>query len=69
MVIIDFTDHLPSSDLTIDEEMHVEVSRQAFLEVQRRRSLDGPEIEADSDNDEDQPGKEWKLRMCLGRKR
>ena len=51
-VILDFTDHLPSSDLTFDEEIRVEVSRQAFLQVQRRCSLDGPEIEADSDNED-----------------
>lgn len=65
-VILDFTDHLPSSDLTIDEEMHVEVSRQAFLEVQRRRSLDGPEIEADSDNDEDQHWEGVEITDVLG---
>lgn len=67
-VILDFTDHLPSSDLTIDEEMHVEVSRQAFLEVQRRRSLDGPEIEADSDNDEDQHWEGVEITDVLGEK-
>ena len=65
-VILDFTDHLPSSDLTIDEEMRVEVSRQAFLEVQRRRSLDGPEIEADSDNDEDQHWEGVEITDVLG---
>ena len=65
-VIIDFIDHLPSSDLTLDEEMRVEVSRQAFLEVQRRRSLDGPEIEADSDNDEDQHWEGVEITDVLG---
>ena len=65
-VILDFANHLPSSDLTIDEEMHVEVSRQAFLEVQRRRSLDGPEIEADSDNDEDQHWEGVEITDVLG---
>ena len=65
-VILQFTDHLPFSDLTLDEEMRVEVSRQAFLEVQRRRPLDEPEIEADSDNDEDQHWEEVEITDVLG---
>ena len=52
-VILDFTDFLPTSDLSLDEEKRVEVSRQAFLEMQRRRRTDSPDIESDSDNDQD----------------
>ena len=53
-VLLDFTDYLPQSDLTEQEEKLVELSRQAFLEVQRRKNINNEEdIESDSDNDQD----------------
>ena len=52
-VLLDFTDYLPNSDLSEDEERRVEISRQAFLELQRRRLIDNQDIQSGSDNDED----------------
>jgi len=52
-ILLDFTDFLPSSDLSEEEEKQVEVSRQAFLETQRRLHLNTSDIESDSDNDQD----------------
>lgn len=67
-VILDFTDYLPSSDLTQNEEKCVEVSRQAFLEVQRRNCLENTDIESDSDNDEDQDWCGVQISRVLGEK-
>ena len=52
-VLLDFTDYLPNSDLSEDEERWVQISRQAFLELQRRHLIDNQDIQSDSDNDED----------------
>lgn len=46
-------DYLPNSDLSMDEERCVEISREAFLELQRRHLIDNQDIQSDSDNDED----------------
>ncbi len=54
-VLLDFSDFLPASDLSIEEERHVELSRQAFLEYQRRSNKENTEsdIESESANDQD----------------
>ena len=52
-VLLDFTDYLSDSDLSDEEERLVEVSRQAFLEFNRRKPLliEGEEVLSESDNE------------------
>lgn len=46
-------DYLPNSDLSMDEERRMEISREASLELQRRHLIDNQDIQSNSDNDED----------------
>lgn len=43
-LLLDFTDWLPHSNLKTDEEVLVEQSRQAFLEAERQRIINGQQL-------------------------
>ena len=66
-LLLDFSEYLPSSDLTTEEEVVVEKTRQAFLALQRERSLNRCEENIDiiaADSESDNP--EWvRLRNLL----
>ena len=51
-VLIDFAAFIPFSDLSTTEERLVEVSRQAYLEGQRKQSLSNAVFETDSESDD-----------------
>ena len=51
-ILIDFADYIPFSDLTVREEQLVEVSRQAYLEDQRKQALDNEIFETESESED-----------------
>lgn len=66
-VMLDFTDYLPSSDLSENEEKRVEMSRQAFLEMHRRHFTDSQAIQLDSDNDQDSDWNNVEISDVIGK--
>ena len=52
-ILLDFADYIPMSDLTSREEQLAEVSRQAYLEIQRKQSLSDEVFETDSESEDD----------------
>lgn len=51
-ILIDFADHIPFSDLSEREEHLVEVSRQAYVEDQRKQALDNEIFETESESED-----------------
>ncbi|CAH3176084.1 unnamed protein product [Porites lobata] len=51
-ILVDFADFIPYSDLSTAEEQLIEISRQAYLEIQRKQSLGNAIFETDSESDD-----------------